>query len=305
MKKFFKGRAFKAIVCILAVIIGIMIHQAASGNYASFSEAAIGTVVTPVVKVSSAISDKVAGFFNMLLSAKDTQKENEELKKQLADAYKDLSDLEKYKNENEQLKKFMEIKEHNPDYKMQSAMVIGRDSSSRFGSFTVDKGSLNSVSVNDPVITEAGLVGVVTHVGPTYSVITTILDPEINVGAYNSRIQSTGVVGGTAELYESGKTKLRLLPRDTELLSGDIIETSGIGGVFPAGILIGTVDVIKAENSGVSMYAEINPIVDVMDVTDVMIITDFSVDENPIDSQDKTEDTEQTESSAATEEKQE
>ncbi|MEE1280015.1 MAG: rod shape-determining protein MreC [Oscillospiraceae bacterium] len=305
MKEFFKGRAFRAIVCILAVIIGIMIHQAASGNYASFSEAAIGTVVTPVVKVSSAISDKVAGFFNMLLSAKDTQKENEELKKQLAEAYKGLGDLEKYKNENEQLKKFMEIKEHNPDYKMQSAMVIGRDSSSRFGSFTIDKGSLNSVSVNAPVITEAGLVGIVTHVGPTYSVVTTILDPEINVGAYNSRIQSTGVIGGTSELYESGKTKLRLLPRDTELLSGDIIETSGIGGVFPAGILIGTVDVIKAENSGVSMYAEINPIVDVMDVTDVMIITDFSVDENPIDSQDKTEDTEQTESSTATEENQE
>ncbi len=305
MKEFFKGRAFKVIVCILAVIIGIMIHQAASGNYASFSEAVVGTVVTPVVKVSSAISDKVAGFFNMLVSAKDTQKENEELKKQLADAYKDLSDLEKYKNENEQLKKFMEIKEHNPDYKMQSAMVIGRDSSSRFGSFTVDKGSLNAVSVNDPVITEAGLVGVVTHVGPTYSVVTTILDPEINVGAYNSRIQSTGVVGGTAELYQSGKTKLRLLPRDTALLSGDIIETSGIGGVFPAGILIGTVDVIKAENSGVSMYAEINPIVDVMDVTDVMIITDFSVDENPIDSQDETDETEDTESSVATEEREE
>lgn len=303
MKEFFKGRAFKIIACILALIVGIMIYQATTGNYASFSEAAIGTVVTPVVKVSSAISDKVAGFFNMLLSAKDTQKENEELKKELADAYKDLSDFEKYKNENEQLKKFLEIKELNPDYKMQSAMVIGRDSSSKFGSFTIDKGSLNSISVSDPVITEQGLVGIVTHVGPTYSVVTTILDPEINVGAYNSRIQSTGVVGGNAELYEKGKTKLRLLPRDTALLSGDIIETSGIGGVFPAGILIGTVDVIKAENSGVSMYAEIEPVVDVMNVTNVMVITDFSIDENPIGTQsEQAEDTEETESSTVSSE---
>ena len=303
MKEFFKGRAFKIIACILAVIVGMMIHQAATGNYASLSEAVVGTVVTPVVKVSSAISDKVAGFFNMLLSAKDTQNENEELKKQLADAYKDLSDFEKYKNENEQLKKFLEIKELNPDYKMQSAMVIGRDSSSKFGSFTIDKGSLNSISVSDPVITDAGLVGIVTHVGPTYSVVTTILDPEINVGAYNSRIQSTGVVGGNAQLYKDGKTKLRLLPRDTALLSGDIIETSGIGGVFPAGILIGTVDVIKAENSGVSMYAEIKPVVDVIDVTNVMVITDFSVDEKPADTQsEESDETEGTESSIASSE---
>lgn len=303
MKDFFKGRVFKVIACILALIVGMMIYQAASGNYASFPEAVVGTVVTPVVKVSSAISDKVAGFFNMLLSANDTKKENEQLKKELAEAYKDLSDFEKYKNENEQLKKFLEIKELNPDYKLESATVIGRDSSSRFGSFTVDKGSLSGIKENSPVITDAGLVGIVTHVGPTYSVVTTILDPNINIGAYNSRTQSTGVVGGTAQLYEKGKTKLKLLPRDTALLSGDIIETSGIGGIFPAGILIGTVDVIKAENSGVSMYAEIKPIVDVDDVTNVMIITDFSVDEKPLAPENETEDTEDTESSVATEEK--
>lgn len=281
MKDFFKGKAFKAICCLLALIIGMMIYQAASGNYASLPEAVVGTVVSPVVKVSSVISDKVAGFFNSILSAGDTQRENEELKKELSEAYKDLSDLEKYKNENEHLKKFLEIKEQNPDYKLESAMVIGRDSSSQFGSFTVDKGSMVGIKVNSPVITHEGLVGIVSHVGPTYSVVTTILDPKINVGAYNSRTQATGVVGGEASLYSNGKTKLRLLPRDTALLSGDIIETSGIGGMFPAGILIGTVDSIKAENSGVSMYAEISPIVDVEKVSNVMIITDFMVDENP------------------------
>ena len=301
MKDFFKGKAFKAICCLLALIIGMMIYQAASGNYASFPEAVVGTVVSPIVKVSSAISDKVAGFFNSILSADDTQKENEQLKKELSEAYKDLSELEKYKNENEQLKKFLEIKEQNPDYKLESAMVIGRDSSSQFGSFTVDKGSMAGIKVNSPVITDEGLVGIVSHVGPTYSVVTTILDPKINVGAYNSRTQSTGVVGGDASLFSDGKTKLRLLPRDTALLSGDVIETSGIGGMFPAGILIGTVDSIKAENSGVSMYAEISPIVDVQKVSNVMIITDFIVDENP--NAPKQEQTDTADTSSKTEEK--
>lgn len=301
MKDFFKGKAFKAICCLLALIIGMMIYQAASGNYASLPEAVVGTVVSPIVKVSSVISDKVAGFFNGILSAGDTKKENEQLKKELSEAYKNLSDLEKYKNENEHLKKFLEIKEQNPDYKLESAMVIGRDSSSQFGSFTVDKGSMAGIKVNSPVITHEGLVGIVSHVGPTYSVVTTILDPKINIGAYNSRTQSTGVVGGDANLYSSAKTKLRLLPRDTALLSGDIIETSGIGGMFPAGILIGTVDSIKAENSGVSMYAEISPIVDIEKVSNVMIITDFMVDENP--NTQKQEETENADTSSKTEDK--
>ena len=280
MKDFFKGKAFKAICCLVALIIGMMIYHAASGNYASLPEAVVGTVVSPIVKVSSAISDKVAGFFNGILSAGDTQKENEQLKKELSEAYKNLSDLEKYKSENEHLKKFLEIKEQNPDYKLESAMVIGRDSSSQFGSFTIDKGTMAGIKVNSPVITHEGIVGIVSRVGPTYSIVTTILDPKINIGAYNSRTQSTGVVGGEVNLYLNGKTKLRLLPRDTALLSGDVIETSGIGGMFPAGIIIGTVDSIKAENSGVSMYAEITPIVDIEKVSNVMIITDFEVDEN-------------------------
>lgn len=286
MKEFFKGRVFKALLCVFAVIIGIMISQAASGAYASLPQAIVGTIVTPIVKISSSISNGVGGFFNSLLNASDTQKENEKLKGELASAYDKLSEFEKYKEENEQLKDFLEIKEQNPDYKMMSAQVIGRDSVSHFGEFTVNKGSINGIELSAPVITAQGLVGIVSHVGPTYCTVRTILDPEINVGVYNTRTQETGVASGDAALSKDGKTKLRLLPRDTALLSGDIIHTSGIGGMFPEGLLVGTIESIKAENSGVSMYAEIKPIVDVFEVTNVMILTDFAQDElKPSDEQ--------------------
>ena len=289
MKDFFKGRVFKALLCVFAVIIGIIIYQAASGAYASLPQAIVGTVVTPIVKFSSSISNSVGGFFNSLLNASDTKKENEKLKEELAEAYDKLSDLETYKQENEQLKEFLEIKEQNADYKMMSAQVIGRDSTSHFGEFTVNKGSVNGIELNAPVITAQGLVGIVSHVGPTYCTVTTILDPEINVGVYNTRTQETGVASGDAALSNSGKTKLRLLPRDTALLSGDIIQTSGIGGMFPEGLLVGTIETIKAENSGVSMYAEIKPVVDVFEVTNVMILTDFSVDELKPSTEENTE----------------
>ena len=66
MKDFFKGRVFKALLCVFAVIVGIMIYQAASGAYASLPEAIVGTIVTPIVKISSGISNGVGGFFNSL-----------------------------------------------------------------------------------------------------------------------------------------------------------------------------------------------------------------------------------------------
>ncbi len=295
MRDFFKGKIFKVVACVVALLIGIMIYQAASGGFASFPEAVVGTFVTPIVKASASISDSVAGFFNSIVNAKDIEEENKELRSELAQAYKNLSDYEKAKKENEQLKKVLGIKEKNPDYEMEAATVIGRDSASAFGKFTVNKGSLNGIELNSPVITEDGLVGVITEVGPTYSVVTTILDPDINVGIYNSRTQETGVISGSADLVGNGRTKLKMLPRDTALLSGDIIETSGIGGVFPSGILIGTVKSIGAENSGVSMYAEIEPIVDVTSVSDVVIITEFS--EYQVSETEEAEDTssEQTE----------
>lgn len=275
MKDFFRGKAFRVVAVIVAFLIGILIYQAASGSFASLPEAIVGTVVTPIVKVSTAISENVGGFFNNLISAKDIEKENKELKAELSEAYEKLSEFEKYKNENKQLKEMLKIREEHPDYEMESAAVIGRDSLSAFGKFTISKGGGSDIKVGYPVITNEGFVGIITHVGPTYSVVTTVLDPEINVGIYNSRTRETGVVGGSADLSSKGKTKLKLLPRDTALLSGDIIETSGIGGVFPAGILVGTIESINPENSGVSMYAAIVPVVDVTKVSDVVIVKSF------------------------------
>lgn len=275
MRDFFKGKAFKIIVCVLALIFGAMIYQAVSGNYASVPEAVVGTVVTPVVELSGKLSDKVAGFFNMLLTARETRQENEQLRRELSDAYGKLGDLEQYRNENLQLKEFLGVKELHEDFEMQPATVIGRDSADRFDSFIINRGNLHGVSLNDPVITSEGLVGLVSFVGPTYSTVTTLLDDGINIGIRNARTEETGVISGTDALSREGKTKLRLLPRDTSLLSGDVIETSGVGGVFPAGLLVGTVESLHAENSGVSMYAKIRPMVEVGRVSDVMVITDF------------------------------
>ena len=94
-------------------------------------------------------------------------------------------------------------------------MVIGRDANSQFGSFIIDKGTLQGVAKRDPVITSDGLIGVIEEVGLTYSRVITLHDPSLNVGAYVSRTRDTGIVVGAVDLAQDGQCKMTYLPRDS------------------------------------------------------------------------------------------
>lgn len=91
--------------------------------------------------------------------------ENERLKEENRRLTQRQLEFDKYKLENEQLKEYLDIKEKNPDFDFETAFVIGRDPNDRFYAFTIDKGSLDGISLHDPVITEDGLVGMVVEVG--------------------------------------------------------------------------------------------------------------------------------------------
>ena len=154
-------------------------------------------------------------------------------------------------------------------------MVVGRDTASRFYSFTIDKGSNDGISVNDPVITEEGLVGLVSEVGFTYSKVLTILDVAIQVGAMDSVTREIGVTSGELPLAEQGMLLLSYLPRESQAQPGDIIATTGIGGVFPRDIVIGSISELRPDSKGLSLNAVIEPPADLRAVRDVLVVKSF------------------------------
>ncbi len=275
MKEFFHSWVFKLFAGIAIFLFALLLRASMVQGFSSVASNLMGVITTPVQKLTAGISDSVGTFLDRSFHANEIYKENQELKEQIRVLTQNQVELEKYRWENETLKKFLEVKEENPDHQYVTASVISRDPNSRFYSFTIDKGTLDGVSYLDPVITADGLVGRVSEVGLTFSKVTTILDPAIDVGGYNTRTRDMGTVSGHIESAGMGLCRMELISRESGCAKDDIIVTAGSTGLFPKDLIVGTVTSISNETDGKSLTALIQPAADIKNVKDVLVITSF------------------------------
>lgn len=275
MLEFFKSHKFKIIVAVIALLFGMMLYSASGDGVQNIPRNLLEMVTTPVQKATSAVARGVSDFFGIFIGAKDNAEENQRLKSQLAEYNQLRIDYEKLKDENEQLKKIAGIKDLYPDFEMAAASVVSRDPADRYGSFIIDKGALNGIAPDDPVITENGLVGIVTKVGPISARVQTILSPEVEVSVLEITSKEIGVVQGEIKLAQEGRTKMSILSGDTVIKAGDLIITAGASGLYPKGLPVGSVLEVKDESHGVTKYALLEPLEPVDKVDTVTVITSF------------------------------
>ncbi len=274
MKDFFHSKSFKLLIAVVFMMLGLMLYTASTGN--SITANLLGFVSTPMQKVSTVVTNNAAVAAQSSTRTKeDLAAENAALKKQVEELNNKLVKYYTYQQENAQFRKFLELKNENRDFKPVSAAVIGRDPNDLFYSFQIDKGSLSGISVNDPVITDGGVVGWVSSVNASYSRVTTILSADTKISAIDKVNRDSGVISSSIKLADSGLVKLGFLTADTTVKEGDIIVTNGLGGLYPRDLPIGTVTKVANEQYDVSLYAEIKPFVDVKTIRDVMVITSF------------------------------
>lgn len=275
MKAFFRSKNFIVLAAVTIVLVAILIYSACTGGTGIAN--LFGAVATPMQKVSTVVTNNAqTGLSNATRSYDDLVAENEQLKKQVNDLNQQLVDYYDYKQENEQLRNYLGLKKDHPDYQLVSAAVIGRDPNNLFHTFTVDKGSNTGIKVNDPVITDKGVVGWVSKVNAMYCQVTTILSPDTGIAAVDKINRESGVISSNLQLTDQGLIKLGLLETGTTVKNGDLIVTSGIGGKFPKDLLIGKAVEVKNEENDVSLYATVDPFVDIKSVRDVVIITGFN-----------------------------
>lgn len=274
MRFFFKSRQFKIILSITVCLLIIGILSAVFGSRLSPQSDLAGTVAAPFRTAFTKISQGVEDFFSTFNEGNEALIKNSELESEMAELRAQITDYEKIKKENEFYKKYLEIKENNPDFQFAKATLIFKEEKDPFKSFTLNKGSVNGVEKYDPVITDAGLVGYVSQVGVSTCKVTTILHPDITLGALDNRTSDSGVLYGDVSTAEEGLTGLYNLSRSCNVSVGDYIVTSG-EGIFPEGLHIGTVRSIGSEKYNTSIYATVEPLVDFDNLRDVMIITEF------------------------------
>lgn len=274
MKDFFHTRSFKVLVASVFVLLGLLLYTNSVGS--SITANLLGFLSSPMQKISTGITTNAAVLADQLtLNANELQAENNALKEEITKLREQLVDYYQIKQENEQFRTVLELKEENRDYQMLPATVIGRDPNDVFYGFSIDQGSLNGVSKNDPVITGDGVVGWVSEVYATSSQVTTLFSPNTKIGAIAKKSRDTGVTGCDITLADEGLIKLAYLTSENKVKAGDIITTTGLSGMYPKDLLIGTVKEVLYEDSGVSQYALVEPFVDIKNVRDVFVLTDF------------------------------
>ena len=185
------------------------------------------------------------------------------------------TDYDDIKKENEILRKYYGIKDDNPDYKIEVAAVIRRDPNDDYYGFTINKGSRNDVKLNDPVITENGLVGWISDVQVTTSRVTTLLSPEAKVGAMDKKSGDSGIATGSASYSDKGMLILSVISADNKIQENDIVITTGVGGVYPPDIVIGKVVNLDNDPYDTTPFAVLKPYEDLRSVSDVVVITSF------------------------------
>jgi len=274
VKDFLSSVRFKILVALLIVLLGFIIASVYSGGTAMFFARLLGMVTTPLQQASAEISGSVGGFFEKYLRAGEVFEENLRLREEINELRGRLVDYERAMHENEQLREILGVMENRQDLKIELASVIARDPADRFYSFSIDKGSVDGVKYLDPVVTADGLVGYVSEVGMTHAKVSTILDVAVDVGAYDSATRDIGIVTGTVDLAVEGLCQMLYLPRESAIVPGDIILTSG-GSLYPRDIMVGTVQSVGPNSHGTSLVAVVKPFADVRNVKNVFVITWF------------------------------
>lgn len=274
MRFFFRSRQFKVILTIFCVIALLTTSFAIIGRRMSPQTDIASTISAPFKTFFSNVADMFGGIFQNYNSGRELSLENSELQNEINSLREQLADYEETKKENEFYKDYLGIKENNPDFVFADAVIIARDNDDPFGSFTLNKGSSSDIAKYDPVITNAGIVGYVTEVGLTSCKVTTILSPEITLGALDNRTSDSGVITGNFSLAQNGCCRFSNLARSCTVAVGDYVVTSG-EGIFPEGLLIGSVNNIGVDETNNSIYAEIKPFAEISEIREVMVITDF------------------------------
>lgn len=269
--KYVRSKALIVLIIslVLVVCIGLTLNPLSNINW-------IGNLIsipfTSVENLFSYTGNKVEEGIGLFNDVKKLKAENEKLKAEIDKLNNERTEYLRFKSENDDLKKALGMKEQLAGYDFVGANIIARDGGNLFNIFLTDKGSTNGIAYNMPVITGKGLVGKVAASQPFSSKIISIIEDGSAVSAVVSKSRDYVVVKGDAKLAKEGLCKLEYIPEDLDLSQGDVIETSGIGGIYPKGIIIGTVKEVRTGENDLDRYAIIQPAADLKRLSQVVIL---------------------------------
>ncbi len=278
IKNYLKKHGVKVAVIVVIAAIFVLAGSASRDGEAGFVEDTQGSLAAPARTAATAISGWMEGIYGYLYEYDMLVEENNSLRGELAEAQEMAREYEELKAENDRLYALLELKEKRADFQLESCKIVSWDTSNYTSAFTIGKGSDSGIELGDCVITEYGaLVGQVCELGSNWATVRTIIDVNMDVGAFVGSNNYAGVISGEFTLMKQGLTRVTYLAGGAQIFNDDEVLTSGKGGAFPSGLLIGTVTTVLTEAGGQSTYGVIDPACDVDALSQVFIVTDYEI----------------------------
>ena len=279
MKDFFRRNGLLILIAaILLALVTAVVSALLGGTADPFSNLA-NILTTPVRNGINAVVNWTEEKYSDAFEQEQLKQENEELKKRVSELEEKEREYEAALQENERLRNVLELRPRERSFdELESAMVTARETSNWASTLTLSKGSAQGVEVDDTVVDEYwNLVGVVAEVGENWCTVRTLIDVDTELGGQLARTGGAAILEGDFALMSEGKLKLSYLPENSELISGDLVTTSGRGGVYPSGLVAGHVEEVRTEASGMTQYAVIVPETDLDGLKQVFVIKDFEI----------------------------
>lgn len=272
-KKFLRSKFMIACLAVLLVLVLVPSILAAIGR-TDLLRSAIVTVSKPFSQAGAWVADAVNGFTDIFTDYDRLKDENAALRQELEELRLREHNAEVTQNENEWLKGYLQFHTEHPDYLLTDARIIAREAGNYATVLTLNRGTVHGVKAEMPVILEDGLFGYVSEVGLDWCRVVTVIETASAVGVYTDRTGATGVCEGDPSLRNGGNCRMTYINAAADIRVGDRVYTSGSGSMYPAGLLLGTVTAITADEGTRTLTAEIAPAVDftALDRVDRLVI---------------------------------
>lgn len=278
MKDFFRHNGILILIAAILLALVTAVVSMLLGGKANPLANLVGIITTPVRNGISAVTNWAEERYSDAFELEQMKEELEALKQENAELKAKEREYESAIQENQRLYNLLELTPKDKQFTKEAAMVTARTTSNWESTLTLSKGTNQGIAVDNCVVDEYwNLVGVVAEVGENWCTVRTLIDANVELGGQLVRTGGAAILEGDLALMEQGKLKLTYLPENSQLMSGDLVTTSGRGGIYPSGLVAGHVEEVRTDASGMTDYAVIVPETDLDNLQQVFVIKDFTI----------------------------
>nr|WP_078037465.1 rod shape-determining protein MreC [Oribacterium sp. C9] len=268
-----------SVLCMMMIIISLV-----KDGIVDPIRNTIGSVLVPFQTGVNSVGFGIYENLKEHRTLQEVEEENKKLSEKIDLLTEQNNRLTLDSGELSRLRELYELDQEYMQYEKVAARVIAKDSENWFQVFRIDKGSQDGIRVDQNVMANGGLIGIVTDVGLNYATVRSIIDDESRVSAMGLQSSDTCIVAGDLTLYEQGRLRITDIKKDTSIQEGDRIVTSNISAKFLPGILIGYAVDVKEDDKRLMKDGYLIPAADFNDLTEVLVLkqvkSDSFLDEN-------------------------